>query len=94
MGKEHPVNEAPLGRSQPVPRWTFWEVLGLFVSVVLVLMPLLSVAYTFIFPPSAPAEILLPSPTPIPSITPPTATPTPLVADLIADANPNSSATG
>ncbi len=87
MGKEKQGNNAPAGvpreeraRDAPAPpRWTFWEVLGLLLSAVLVVMPLLSVAYTFIFPPGAPAEVYFPTPgSPTPTYTPggPTLTPT------------------
>lgn len=78
MGKENQANDTPEGMPHPVPRWTFWEVLGLLVSAVLVVMPLLSLAYTFIFPPGAPAEVLIPTPgSPTPTITPGGPTPTP-----------------
>lgn len=92
MRKEKRENNIPGSTPQeerirdisPSPRWTFWEVLGLLVSAVLVVMPLLSVAYTFIFPPGAPAGVLFPTPgSPTPTYTPggptttPTATPTP-----------------
>ena len=78
MGKENSAKDTPGGISRPVPRWTFWEVLGLLVSAVLVAMPLLSLAYTFLFPPGAPAAALIPSPgSPTPTATPGGPTPTP-----------------
>ncbi|MBN1483955.1 MAG: hypothetical protein JXA37_04475, partial [Chloroflexia bacterium] len=59
-----------------VPRWTFWEMLGLLLSALMVAVPLLSLAYTFVFPPPAPAAPMAPTPTS--NVTPGEDTPTPV----------------
>ncbi len=62
------------GEETTVRRWTFWEILGLLVSAILVAAPLLSLGYTFLFPAPAPAQVLVDTPTPAGT---PTATWTP-----------------
>ena len=54
---------------RPAPRWTVWEIMGLLVSALLVVGPLFSLAYTFLFPSPLPAQVL--SPTPVASATAP-----------------------
>lgn len=70
----------PEARQPAVRRWTTLEILGLLVSALLVAAPLLSLAYSFLFPARAPA--FAPTPTSVPTPTsgptaPPTDTPTP-----------------
>ncbi len=50
------------GTGTPVRQWTVWEIVGLLVSALLVAGPLLSLGYTFLFPPAAPAQVMPPAP--------------------------------
>ena len=87
---EEPTSGTDASQERAVRRWTAWEILGLLVSALLVAAPLLSLAYSFLFPARAPAFAPTPTNVPTPTSTGgptvlPTDTPTPAPTPVPTD---------